>query len=151
MNDFLARTVFHELRLGVAQIERLAEQFDGFAKTRRRLGFHQRAEFGGGFVHGIRAQAHGHALVRAHRVDGERKRRNGAVDGRLLEQQRLAAAGRFHFAVSDLGDFEFGGDGLGNAFQFAGAVKLVDEFARRNQKPYARETSRSMAAGNAGK
>jgi galactosylceramidase len=73
----------------------------------------------GDFVHGIRAHAHGHALVRAQRVDGHGKRRDDAVDGGLLEQQRLAAAGRFHFAVGDLGDFEFGGDGLGNAFEFA--------------------------------
>ena len=73
VNHFLARAVLHQLRFGVAQIERLAEQFDGFAETGRRLGFHQRAEFGGDFVHGIRAQAHGHALLRAQRVDGERE------------------------------------------------------------------------------
>ena len=58
-----------------------------------------------------------------------RKRRDDAVDGGLFEQQRLAAAGRFHFAVGDLGDFQFGGDGLGNAFQFARAVERVDEIA----------------------
>ena len=52
------------------------------------------------------------------------KRRDRAVDGGLLEQQRLAAAGRFHFAVGELGDFQFGGDGLGNALEFAGAVEL---------------------------
>ena len=113
----------------MAQIQRLAEQFDGFAETGRRLGLHQRAEFGGDFVHGIRAQAHGHALVRTQRVDGQRERRDCAVDGGLLEQQRLAAAGRFHFAVGDLGDFEFGGDGLGNALEFAGAVERVDKIA----------------------
>ena len=100
----------------MAQVECVAEQFDGFAKAHGRLGLHQRAEFGGGFVHRIRSQAHGHALVRTHRVDGNWKRRNLAVDGGFLEQQRLAAAGRFHFAVGDLGDFEFGGDGLRNAF-----------------------------------
>ena len=57
------------------------------------------------------------------------KRRDRAVDGGFLEQQRLAAAGRFHFAVGDLGDFQFGGDGLGNAFEFAGLVEGVDEIA----------------------
>ena len=61
---------------------------------------------------------------RTHGVDGQRERRNFAVDGGFLEQQRLAAVGRFHFAVGDLGDFEFGGDGLGNAFEFAGTVEL---------------------------
>jgi len=47
----------------------------------------------------------------------------------LLEQQRLAAAGQFHFAVGDLGDLEFGRNRLGNAFQFAGLVEGVDEIA----------------------
>jgi hypothetical protein len=70
MHDFLARAILDDFRFGMAQVECLAEQFDGFAKTRRRLRFHERAEFGGDFVHGIRAQAHGHALVRTHRVDG---------------------------------------------------------------------------------
>ncbi len=113
----------------MAQIQRLTEQFDRFAETRGRLGLHQRAEFVRHFVHGIRAHAHGHALVRAERVDGHGKRRDDAVDGGLFEQQRLAAAGRFHFAVGDLGDLEFGGDGLGNAFEFARLVEGVDEIA----------------------
>ena len=47
----------------------------------------------------------------------------------LKFRERLAAAGRFHFAVGDLGDFEFGGDGLGNAFEFARFVEGVDEIA----------------------
>ena len=113
----------------MAQVEGLAEQFDGFAETGRRLGFHERAQFGSDFVHGTRAHAHGHAFPGAHRVDGERERRDFAVDGRFFEQQRLAAAGRFHFAVGDFGDFEFGRDGLGDAFEFAGAVELPDKIA----------------------
>ena len=112
MHHFLARAVLDQLRFGMAQIERLAEQFDGLAKARGRFGFHERAEFGGDFVHGIRAQAQGHALVRPHRVDGERKWRDFAVDGGPLEQQRLATSGRFHFAIGDFGDFKLGGDGL---------------------------------------
>ncbi len=52
-----------------------------------------------------------------------------AVDGGLLDEQRLAAAGRFHFAVGQFGDFQFGGDGLGDAFEFAGAVELLNEIA----------------------
>jgi hypothetical protein len=96
----------------VTQIERQGEQFHRLLQRSRRLGFHERTEFGGGFVHGIRAHAHGHALVRTQRVDGHRKRRRLAVDGGLLDEQRLAAGGRFHFAVCQLGDFEFRGDGL---------------------------------------
>ena len=129
MNYILARAALHRLRFRVAQIQREREQLDGFLETGRRLGLHQRAEFVRDFVHGFRAHAHGHALVRAERVDGHGKRRDDAVDGGLLEQQRLAAAGRFHFAVGDLGDFQFGGDGLGNAFEFARAVERVDEIA----------------------
>src|SRR5438093_11441842 len=56
--------------LGTAQIQRSAEQFDRFAETHRRLGFHQRAEFGSDFVHGIGGQAHGHALGRKDVVEG---------------------------------------------------------------------------------
>ena len=134
----------------MAQIQRLAEQFDGFLETRRRLGLHQRAEFVRDFVHGIRAHAHGHALVRAERVDGHGKRRDDAVDGGLFEQQRLAAAGRFHFAVGDLGDFEFGGDGLGNAFEFARAVERVDEIAEGIKSHTPAKLTENPTAGNAG-
>ena len=45
-------------------------------------------------------------------------------------KQGLAAAGRFHFAVGQFGDLQFGGDGLGNAFQLARAVEGVDEVAK---------------------
>ena len=67
------------------------------------------------------------------------KRGDDAVDGGLFKEQRLAAAGRFHFAVGDFGDFELGGDGLGNAFEFAGAVELRRQNRERIQKPYASE------------
>jgi len=80
-------------------------------------------------IHGIRAQAHRHAFPRTHRVDDQRERRHGAVDGGFLEQQCFASAGRFHFAIGQFGDFQFGADRLGNAFQFPGAVKGVDEIA----------------------
>jgi hypothetical protein len=59
------------------------------------------------------------------------KRRDDAVDGGLLEEQRLAAAGLFHFAVGDLGDLQFGGDGLGDAFEFARLIQCVDEITER--------------------
>ena len=129
MDDFLARAVFHELGLRVAQVHSLAEQLHGLAQRSRRFGFHQRAEFGGDFVHGIRAQTQGHALPGTQRVDGDGKRKHRAVHGRLLDKQRLAAAGRFHFAVGEFGDFEFGGDGLRDAFEFTRALKCGDELA----------------------
>ena len=52
----------------------------------------------------------------------------------LLEEQRLAAAGRFHFAVGQFGDFEFGGDGLRDAFEFAGVVELALTKSRKDSK-----------------
>jgi len=149
MHDSLARTILHQLRFGVTQIEGLAEQFDGFAKTGRRLGFHERTEFGGDLVHGTRPHAHGHAFPGTHRVDGQRERRDFAVDGRLLEQQRLAAAGRFHLAVGDFGDFEFGGDGLRDAFEFAGAVEVPDKIAEGFKSHTRARLAQNDPAGNA--
>ena len=120
VDDFLARAGFDGLRFGVAQIQRGAEQFHGFAETRRRLGLHQRAQFGGDFVHGLaRPGSWPCASSEPSVLMATGNGRDDAVDGGLFEQQRLAAAGRFHLAVGDLGDLEFGGDGLGNAFEFA--------------------------------
>ena len=133
----------------MAQIQREREQLDGLLETRRRLGLHQRAEFVRDFIHGLRAHAHGHALMRAERVDGHGKRRDDAVDGVLLEQQRLAAAGQFHFAVGDLGDLEFGGDGLGNAFEFARLVEGVDEIAEGIKSHTAAKLAENSTTGNA--
>jgi hypothetical protein len=48
-----------------------------------------------------------------------------------FEQQRLAAIGRFHFAVGDLGDFKFSGNRQGNAFKLTAPVKLADKIAER--------------------
>ena len=61
-----------------------------------------------------------------------------AVDGGLFEEQRLAAAGRFHLAIGDFGDFQFGGDGLGDALQFARRVRARSENHERNRKPCAK-------------
>ena len=74
-----------------------------------------------------------------------------AVDGRLLEQQRLAAAGRFHLAVGDFGDFEFGGDRLGDALEFAGAVERLDKIAegfKSHTRAKLTQTARLAMRGN---
>ena len=128
MDHFLARAVLHEPGFHVAQIQRSAEQFDRFAETHRRLGFHQRAEFSGDFVHGIGAQAHGHAFPGTHRVDCQWKWRDLSVDSRFLDQQRLAAGGRFHLAVGEFADLEFGSDGNGDGNEFTGAIQLLHKF-----------------------
>ena len=150
MNHILARTTFHRLRFRVAQIQREREQLDGFLETRRRLGLHQRAKFVRDFLDGFRAHAQGHAFVRPKRVDGHGKRRDAAVDGGFFEQQRLAATGRFHFAVGDLGDFELGGDRLGNAFEFARLVEGVDEIAKGIKSHTPAKLTENLTAGNAG-
>ena len=113
----------------MAQVHRLAEQLYRLAQRRGRLGFHERAKFGGGGIHGGCAERHRHALVGAERVDRDGKRRDDAVDGGLLDEQRFAAAGFLHLAVGELGDFQFGGDGLGDAEEFAGLVEPVNEIA----------------------
>ena len=148
MDDIFARTAFHGFRFRMAQIQREREQLDGFLETRRRFGLHQRAKLVRDFIHGFRAHAHGHALVRAERVDGHGKRRDDAIDGGLLEQQRLAAAGQFHFAVGNLGDLEFGGDGLGNAFEFARLVEGVDEIAEGIKSHTPAKLTENPAPGN---
>ncbi len=129
MNDVLAGAGFDQFGLGVAQIQREGEELDGLLETGRGLGLHQRAEFGGDGIHGLGPHAEGHALVGAESVNGDGKGGDDAVDGGFFEQQSLAAAGELHFAVGDLGDFEFGGDRLGNAFEFARPVEGVDEIA----------------------
>ena len=72
-----------------------------------------------------------------------------AVDGGLFDQQRLAAAGRFHFAVGQLGDFQFRGDGLGNAFEFARLVEGVDEIAKGIESHTPAKLTENPTAGNA--
>jgi hypothetical protein len=131
LDDFLARAGFYEFGFGVAQIERGAEELDGFTKTGWRFGFHERAEFRGEFFDRIDAEAAGHAAIGAKGVDGDGKGRDLAVDGGFFEEQRLAAAGEFHFAVGDFGDFEFGGDGLGDAAEFTRLFERPQKFAER--------------------
>ena len=46
-----------------------------------------------------------------------------AGDGGGFDEQRLATAGGFHLAVGQLGNFQFGGDGLGDALEFAGRLQ----------------------------
>ncbi len=111
----------------MAQIQREREQLDGFLETRRRLGFHQRAKFVRDFIHGLRAHAHGHALVRAERVDGHGKWRDDTIDGRLLEQQALPPPGNFisRSAISVISSSV--ATGWEMRFEFARLVEGVDE------------------------
>lgn len=73
VDHFLARAVFDPLRFRVAKIKRGAEELHRLAQGGRWLGLHEHAKFSSGFVHGVNAEAHGHALVRAKCVDRDGK------------------------------------------------------------------------------
>ena len=48
----------------------------------------------------------------------------------MLEQQRFAAAGRFHLAIGPFGDQQFGIDRDGDAFQFASLFQSIEEMCK---------------------
>ena len=50
-----------------------------------------------------------------------------AVNGRLLDEERLAAARLFHFAVGQLGDFQLGGDRFADTDQLARLLEGVQK------------------------
>ena len=85
MNDFLARAILHDLRFGVAQIEGGAEQLDRSREASGRLGFHQRAEFRGDFVHGFAPMLMAMRLQEPSVLIATGKGDDLAIDGRLLE------------------------------------------------------------------
>jgi len=123
VDDLLARAVLDEFGFGVAQFERGAEQFQGVAETGGWLGLHERGQFGCNVVDGPGAHAQSKAVPGAQGVDGDGKWTGLAVDGRVFDEQGLAAARRFHLAIGQLGDFEFGGEGRGNPSQLACPVE----------------------------
>ena len=53
----------------------------------------------------------------------------------LLEEQRLAAAGRFHLAIRPFRNEQIGIDRNGDALQLARLVERLDELAERKSKP----------------
>jgi hypothetical protein len=91
-------------------------------------GLEQHLDFAGYVVEVIHAEGHGHAALRAHRVDEQRE--GGA--GVLEEQGFVAGACEAAYvdlgdAVYDLGDLEVGADGGADADEFAGGVERGDE------------------------
>ena len=147
MDHLLARAGLDQLRFRVAQIERRAEQLDRLAERGRRLGFHQRAEFGGDFSTESAPSA-GPCVSRAERVDGDGKRSDDPVDRGLLDEQRLAAAGRFHLAVGEFGDLELGRDRLRDAPEFPSLVKSLDKIAKRCVSHVVGDRNITFALGN---
>ena len=114
----------------MAEFQRLTEQLHRLTKSHGRFCVEECTEFGSHFIHGIRAHAHRYPLPRTHRIDRDGKWRNHTVDRRLFKEQRLSAAGRFHFTVGELGDLQFRRDGRRDAFQLPRPVECVDEIAK---------------------
>ena len=136
MNDFLARAVLHEFRFRVAQIERGAQQLHGFAKQVGGLAFisepSSAATSSTEFAPMLMAMRFQEPIVLMATGNGTHL----AVDGGLLDQQRLAAAGRLHFAVGEFGDFEFRGHRIPDTPQLTRAFQGLDKI------PEARECHR---------
>ncbi|MDB6018182.1 MAG: hypothetical protein JWR19_2671 [Pedosphaera sp.] len=139
VDDILAGAGLDGFGFGVAEVEGSAEEFEGLAKAGGRFGFHEGAKFGGELVHGGDAETGGHALVGTKGINSEREGGDLAVDGRLLEQEGLTAAGFFHLAVGDFGDLELGGDGLGETGELPGLVERIEEIAERIERHIGKE------------
>ena len=78
--------------------------------------------------------------MRAEGIDGDGERGDLAIDGRFFEEQRLAAAGVFHFAVGEFGDFEFGGDGLRDALSSPDCSSVIEKIAKGIERHAAKLT-----------
>lgn len=143
VDDVLARAGADGFGFGVAKVEGGAEEFQGFAQAGGRLGLHESAEFGGGGIDGFGADAHGHAAMGAEGVDGDGEWGELPIHGRFFDEERLAATGGFHFAIGELGDFELGGNGLGDALEFTRLLECVEEVA----KGIERHTRERLAEG----
>ncbi len=119
-------------------IEAFLQQRPRFRKRLRRLGLEEKRDLVGHFVDVIDLKRHRHPLFRAESVDQNRKCGDFARgQERLLDQQRLASAGRFHFAIGQRGDFQVGLDRFGDADEFARRFQLVREFAHGGESHFA--------------
>ena len=115
----------------MAQAKRLAKQGHGVAQPGGWLGLDERTQLLRDGADALGPQRHGHSLDRAHRVDGHRHRGDLAVNGRLFDEERLAAARLFHFAVGQLGDFQLGGDRFADTDQLARLLEGVQKLCVR--------------------
>ena len=99
MHHFLAGAFLHMLRPRMKQMDALLEQAPAFAQIGRRFRLEDELNLLREIVDAFDLQRQRHAASRAHGVDRDRELARLAVDQRLLEKQRLAAVGRFHFAI----------------------------------------------------
>ena len=129
---FLAGPFFRMLRPRMQQIQSLFEQAPSFSQICRRFRFENELNLLRKIFHAAHLQRHRHALPRSQRIDRQRKLRRFAIDSRLLEEQRLSTAGRFHLAIRPFADNQVGLDRDGNASQLALLVERVDELPKRS-------------------
>ena len=131
-HDFLTRRVFDDFGRHTPNVfeqrqfgERVFNAFGrlGFFQIRQRLP--DFAQLG----HAVRAHAHRHAFGRTEQVGEHGKIIAAAVglDGVFKQQRRPFGA---QYAVGDFGDFQMGGDGVGDPFQAALRFKHLDKFAQ---------------------
>ena len=131
MHHFLARALFGVLRSGVQQVQALFEEAPALAQVGRRFRLENELNFLRQVLNAVEFESHRHPPARSHRVDRDRKLRWSPVDCRFLEDQCLAASGRFHLAVRPLADDEICLDRDRDAGQLTGAIERFDELPER--------------------
>ena len=131
MNNFLARAFLRMFRTRMQQMNALLEQAPAFAQISWRFRFEDELNLLREIIDTFPLQRHRHAALRSHGVDSDGELRCLAVDDWLLEKQRFASAGRFHFAICPFADDQIGIDRNRNAIQLAGAIERFDKLRER--------------------
>ena len=126
-DHLLTGGALHAAGAGMNEIDAVAQELEGVLEALRRLRLHQELELGGKLIDRIQPQRHCHAALRSEGIDRDGEFGDAAVDGRLLEEQRLPSTRRLHLAVGDLRDLEFRGHGFADAAEFAGIFKGLQE------------------------
>ena len=114
-------------RPGVQQPETLQRQIPRRAQVRRRLRFQKQLHLAGERFDFIQPQRQRHPSMRAHRIHRQRETGGPAVDCRLLEKESATSAGRFHFAVSPLGDLQLRCHRCCDSAEFACLLERVEK------------------------
>ena len=78
------------------------------------------------------------------------ERGDDAIHRGLFDEQRLAAAGLFHFAIGEFGDLQFGGDRLSDAFEFTRFFELPHEVTEGFKCHSARRLAEAFRLANRG-
>jgi len=129
-DDVLARPGADVGGAGVDDFEAFAEEGPGLAERLGRLGFEEEGDLVGDFVDVADFEGEGHAPLGTEGVDQDGEGGDFSVrKKRLFDEEGFAAAGRFHFAISEGGDFEFGANRFGDADEFTGGGEVIGEGA----------------------